>query len=176
MQKLSLRWALIILTSSRMMSEEHNVPHEPIASLSTHVSIPHIEENTEHHRVGSPHLRPRNSRLSELREEVTQDWAKSLKHGAAYWYTVGKVFDGTGQLCTYATPLLSALAAALKSQSLAIAATVMGVSAVAAHRMGRYASNESSARMGALNRIFVQEGVPPGITIGDGSSSGSNGD
>lgn len=174
MRKLGLIYLIFNLLMVSSWGEETPDHHEPIARVplthvATHVSV-------EDARVGSPHLRARNAHFSDLREEVTQAWARNLRDGAAYWYKVGKVFDGTGQLCTYATPLLSALAAALKSQHLSIAATAVGVSAVAAHRMGRYAANESASRMGALNRIFIQEGVPPGVVIGEGSSHGSNGD
>lgn len=173
MQKFSL---IFILYSCVVWCGDKNEPVDPHPITIPSV-IPTSTEEVDEVPVHSPRARERNNvALNTLRNTSTQEWANRLKSDSVFWYHVGKKFDALGQFCTYATPLCSALAAALQKQELSIAATVMGVSAVAAHRMGRYASNESTGRMAALNRIFAQEGVPPGVVIGDGSSNGSNGE
>lgn len=145
--------------------------HEPIHGET----VPPITAiATSFERVGSPHHHESRSRLAALRSEITQEWANDLSRGAARCYTLSKACDTIGQVSMFGSAILSCSGAALNNQYLVICSTVLAVGSVAIHRFGRYASNESSSRMAALNRMFVQEGVAPSVVIGDGSSSGSN--
>lgn len=135
-----------------------------------------ISINVDDARISSPHHHRRHETLAVLRDEISDTWARDLSEASTRWFTISKLCDSTGQLCMFTAPILSSVGASINNRWLVVSSSIVGVGAVAIHRFGRYAANESQNRMAALNRILIREGVTPAVVVGDGSSNNSTGE